>query len=328
MEAPAEPSPLRRWSPLWTSLAAVALYTAAVAAITSIVLDDQAFHFALYVSVAVPALLLVVAAVWLWPRPSSQLGNLARIGILAGLALFGLGSALEAVGVWGWSWNGSGRYVVASQKPGPDPRPGRPGQCRGGGVAGRGGLARRCRPGTTATRLRAGEPVPGIDVGTRPRTGVGRWPRRHAAAKPAPLGRAGVRATAADQRAAGGAATQRASLVPWLWGRRAGLAGGHRRRVLDAPARRRRPGCGHVCQLHPVRDRPGGRVRTTMAAGVKGAPRPGRGPVVRLRGGGGRLGLPGQGPVKVASALNVRVRLPLGSGSYLGQAWPRGGPTR
>ncbi len=115
MEAPAEPSPLRRWSPLWTSLAAVALFTAAVAAVTSIALDDQTFHFALYVSVAVPALLLVVAAVWLWPRPSSQLGTVARLGILAGLALFGLGNALEAVGIWGWSWNGSGRYVVTNQ---------------------------------------------------------------------------------------------------------------------------------------------------------------------------------------------------------------------
>jgi hypothetical protein len=188
MEAPAQPPPLRRWSPLWTSLAAVALFTAAVAAVTSIALDDQAFHFALYVSVAVPALLLVVAAVWLWPRPSSQLGTVARVGILAGLALFGLGNALEAVGVWGWSWNGSGRYVVASQGLARTHDLGRPGQCRGGGVAGRGGLARRCRRGTAATRLRAGEPVPGIDIGTRPRTSVGRWSRRHAAAKPAALG--------------------------------------------------------------------------------------------------------------------------------------------
>jgi hypothetical protein len=100
---------------LWTSLAAVALFTAAVAAITSIALDEQVFHFALYVSAAAPALLLVVAAIWLWPRPSSQLGTLARVGILAGLALFGLGNAMEAVGVWGWSWNGLGRYVVTNQ---------------------------------------------------------------------------------------------------------------------------------------------------------------------------------------------------------------------
>jgi hypothetical protein len=116
MQAPAEPSPLRRWSPLWTSLAAVALFVVAVAAITSIALDDQVFHFALYVSAAVPALLLVVAVMWLWPRPSSQLGTVARVGILAGLALFGLGNALEAVGVWGWSWNGLGRYVVTNQR--------------------------------------------------------------------------------------------------------------------------------------------------------------------------------------------------------------------
>jgi len=115
MESLAEPSPLRRWSPLWTSLAAVALFVAAVAAITSIALDDQVFHFALYVSAAIPALLLVVAAMWLWPRPGSQLGTVARIGILVGLALFGLGNALEAVGVWGWSWNGLGRYVVTNQ---------------------------------------------------------------------------------------------------------------------------------------------------------------------------------------------------------------------
>jgi hypothetical protein len=39
----------------------------------------------------------------------------ARIVILAGLALFALGDALEAVGIWGWRWNGSGRYVVTDQ---------------------------------------------------------------------------------------------------------------------------------------------------------------------------------------------------------------------
>jgi hypothetical protein len=115
MEAPTPPSRLRRWSPLWTSLAAVGLFIVALVGITSVALDDQVFNFARDLSAAGPALLLVAAAVWLWPRPQSRLGRLARTVVLAGLALFGLGYALEAIGIWGWSWNGAGRYVVTDQ---------------------------------------------------------------------------------------------------------------------------------------------------------------------------------------------------------------------
>jgi hypothetical protein len=115
MEAPTQSSQLRRWSPLWTSLAAVGLFVVALVCITSIALSDQVFYFARYLSVAVPALLLVAAGIWLWPRPSNRLGKVARIVILAGLALFALGNAVEAIGVWGWSWNGAGRYVITSQ---------------------------------------------------------------------------------------------------------------------------------------------------------------------------------------------------------------------
>jgi hypothetical protein len=115
MEAPTPPSQLRRWSPLWTSLAAVGLYILALAAITSVALDDQVFYFARDLSAAGPALLLAGAALWLWPRPQSRLGRLARTVVLVGLALFGLGYAVQAIGVWGWSWNGAGRYVVSDQ---------------------------------------------------------------------------------------------------------------------------------------------------------------------------------------------------------------------
>jgi hypothetical protein len=115
MEAPTPPSRLRRWSPLWTSLAAVGLFIVALVGITSVALDDQVFNFARDLSAAGPALLLVAAAAWLWPRPQSRLGRLARTVVLAGLALFGLGYALEAIGIWGWSWNGAGRYVVTDQ---------------------------------------------------------------------------------------------------------------------------------------------------------------------------------------------------------------------
>jgi hypothetical protein len=115
MEAPTPPSQLRRWSPLWTSLAAAGLFIVALVAITSVALDDQVFNFARDLSAAIPALLLVAAAVWLWPRPRSRLGRLARTVVLVGLALFGLGYALEAIGIWGWSWNGVGRYVVTDQ---------------------------------------------------------------------------------------------------------------------------------------------------------------------------------------------------------------------
>jgi hypothetical protein len=115
MEAPTPPSQLRRWSPLWTSLAAVSLFIVALVGITSIALDDQVFNFARDLSAAIPALLLVAAAVWLWPRPQGRLGRLARVVVVVGLALFGLGYALEAIGIWGWSWNGAGRYVVTDQ---------------------------------------------------------------------------------------------------------------------------------------------------------------------------------------------------------------------
>jgi hypothetical protein len=115
MEAPTQSSQLRHWSPLWTSLAAVGLFVVALVCITSIALSDQVFYFARYLSVAVPALLLVATAVWLWPRPSNRLGKVARVVILAGLALLVLSSVVEAIGIWGWSWNGAGRYVVTNQ---------------------------------------------------------------------------------------------------------------------------------------------------------------------------------------------------------------------
>jgi cytochrome bd-type quinol oxidase subunit 2 len=115
MEAPTPPSQLRRWSPLWTSLTAVGLYILALAAITSVALNDQVFDFARDLAAAGPALLLVGAALWLWPRPQGRLGRLARTVVLVGLALFGLGEAVQAIGIWGWSWNGAGRYVVSDQ---------------------------------------------------------------------------------------------------------------------------------------------------------------------------------------------------------------------
>ena len=88
MEAPTPPSQLRRWSPLWTSLTAVGLYVVALVAITSVALDDQVFDFARDLSAAGPALLLVGAALWLWPRPQGRLGRLARTVVLVGLALW------------------------------------------------------------------------------------------------------------------------------------------------------------------------------------------------------------------------------------------------
>jgi hypothetical protein len=115
MEAPTPPSQLRRWSPLWTSLTAVGLNVVAVVAISSVALNDQVFDFARDLSAAGPALLLVGAALWLWPRPQGRLGSLAHTVVLVGLALFGLGYAVQAIGIWGWSWNGAGRYVVSDQ---------------------------------------------------------------------------------------------------------------------------------------------------------------------------------------------------------------------
>jgi hypothetical protein len=45
MEAPTRASQLRRWSPLWTSLAALGLFTVALACISSIAVNDQVFNF-------------------------------------------------------------------------------------------------------------------------------------------------------------------------------------------------------------------------------------------------------------------------------------------
>ena len=75
MEAPTRASQLRCWSPLWTSLAALGLFTVALACSSSIALNDQVFNFARYLSVPVPALLLVAAAIWLWPRPGNRLAR-------------------------------------------------------------------------------------------------------------------------------------------------------------------------------------------------------------------------------------------------------------
>src|SRR4029450_2934076 len=118
MEAPTPPSQLRRWSPLWTSLAAVGLFVVALAAITAVALDDQVFDFARDLAAAGPALLLVGAALWLWPRPQGRLGRVGRprgLVVLRPLRAVGSVLAVQAIGVWGWSWNGAGRYVVSDQ---------------------------------------------------------------------------------------------------------------------------------------------------------------------------------------------------------------------
>jgi hypothetical protein len=47
--------------------------------------------------------------------PGQPAGKVARVVILAGLALPALGNAVEAIGIWGFSWNGSGRYVATNQ---------------------------------------------------------------------------------------------------------------------------------------------------------------------------------------------------------------------
>jgi hypothetical protein len=47
--------------------------------------------------------------------PGNRLGQVARVVILVGLALLALGNAVEAIGIWGWSWNGSGRYLAPNQ---------------------------------------------------------------------------------------------------------------------------------------------------------------------------------------------------------------------
>jgi hypothetical protein len=199
MEAPMPPSPLRRWSPAWTSLAA-AMFILALVAITSVALDDQVFYFARDLSAAIPALLLAAAALWLWPRPASRLGRLGRLGrpvVLVGLALFALGNAVEAIGVWGWSWNGAGRYVVTDQGLAQTHDLGRLGSVLGGlalvvgvllaiatAVRRRGLTDRRGRtdPGMATTSLGISEPRWG-EPGYRPPPG---WTPRQPMPKPSP----------------------------------------------------------------------------------------------------------------------------------------------
>jgi hypothetical protein len=112
MEAPTRASQLRCWSPLWTSLAALGLFTVPLACISSIALNDQVFKLARYLSV--PALLVV-------PPPSGY----GRAGQPAGQGgprrhPGRPGSARPGQrrgGHWhlGLGWNGSGRYVATNQ---------------------------------------------------------------------------------------------------------------------------------------------------------------------------------------------------------------------
>jgi peptidoglycan/LPS O-acetylase OafA/YrhL len=140
-------SQLRCWSPLWTSPAALGLFTVALACISSIALNDQVFNFARYLSVPVPALLLVAAAIWLWPRRAT------------GWARWPASSSWSAwlCSPWATPWrplaSGAGlerlRAVRGNQpKPGPDPRARSPRQYAEGAIGGRGRLASHRQCGT------------------------------------------------------------------------------------------------------------------------------------------------------------------------------------
>jgi hypothetical protein len=99
---------------LWTPLSALGLFTVPLACISSIALNDQVFNFARYLSVPVPALLLVAAAIWLWPRRATGWqGDPRRHPGRPGSARPGQRRA----GHWhlGLGWNGSGRYVATNQ---------------------------------------------------------------------------------------------------------------------------------------------------------------------------------------------------------------------
>lgn len=70
-------------------------------------LGSQGEHFAGHFSVGVTVSLFLLAVLWGWPRPSAdQMRSMARRLLIAGLALFGIGQLLEAVGAFGYRDDG------------------------------------------------------------------------------------------------------------------------------------------------------------------------------------------------------------------------------
>jgi hypothetical protein len=76
-------------------------------------LGSEGEHFAGHFSVGVTVLLLLLAVLWAWPRPSSdQMRSMARRILAAGLALFGIGQLVEGVGAFGFRGNDQVNFLA------------------------------------------------------------------------------------------------------------------------------------------------------------------------------------------------------------------------
>ena len=69
-------------------------------------LGGEREHFGGHVAVGLPVLLVLLAVLWAWPRPSAdRTGRMARWVLVVGLAMFGGGQVVEGVGAFGYSGN-------------------------------------------------------------------------------------------------------------------------------------------------------------------------------------------------------------------------------
>jgi hypothetical protein len=71
--------------------------------VTRLPLDSEGEHFAGHFLVGFPVLLVLVAVLWAWPRPSAdRTSRMARSVLVVGLAMFGGGQVVEGVGAFGY----------------------------------------------------------------------------------------------------------------------------------------------------------------------------------------------------------------------------------
>lgn len=99
-------NPVKRFVVLWTSVAAIVVAAGGVLVVGRLGLGDRGEHAASHILVALPAMLLMAAALKVWPPPHpATASRSARRALVAGLLILTIGNALEAVGAYGYEGN-------------------------------------------------------------------------------------------------------------------------------------------------------------------------------------------------------------------------------
>ena len=76
--------------------------------------EDETAHAAQHLAVAVPVVLVVVAARRVWPRPrDDRAAKGARMVLLSGLGVFGVGQLVEAAGAFGFEGDKRVNWLAA-----------------------------------------------------------------------------------------------------------------------------------------------------------------------------------------------------------------------